>query len=917
MRKSRAVALRLRSFFRPRRAEVEFNAELESHIALHIDESIRAGLNPEEARRQALLKLGGAEQTRQAHRDRRTLPGLESLLGDTRFSLRQLRRSPGFAITVILTLALGIGANLAVFQLLYSVLFAQLPVAQPQQLHSLHAVPSPFDGEWFFSYPAYRRLRAATPQQAPVFARSGFGVGVLQQADGATTRDDFQLVSDNFFTVLGLAPAAGRFFLDGEDERPQSEWPVILRYGYFKQRFAADPSVLGKRATFNGIPIVVVGVAPEGFTGVVPGQAPDLWLPLAAQATLHFGTWFDSLGPGHNVDLDHSWLPQPTIFWLWTMARTPKGIEPGAAAHWTSALAPDLAVIAAAHKDPHDRARILSTPVSLISAAHGEGSLARYYSSPLLILMAMAAVILLVGCLNLANLQMARLLQREREIATRIALGATRVRILRQVATEALVLALFGGALALAAGRACTSLLLHWASGRGEVLPIDAHIGLAATALGAALLLAALASFGLIPAWQMTRKSFATASRARIGSLASQSKSARRWSNILLAAQVSFSLLLLCSAALFAQTLRNLSRVDAGLDREHILTVHIDMRSTGFADQQASLTSFYDSVLQQLEALPTVTNAAVHMCTIPNCGWNTAIHVFGSPDLAESQLHGEEDHIGLGYFQTLGIPLLQGHDFTREDTPKSQPVAILSRSYARKLFGDASPLGHRIGYSGPPLDHEYLIVGEVADARVDGLHASAPPMAYFSLRQRPDPVQSIQVRVHGPLNTLPTEIRDTLHRLAPALPVPEIVPLDVAFSDGLSTEELLARLTSVFGALTLALAALGFYGLLSFRVARRTSEIGIRMALGATRVQVQTLFVMQTLAILLAGLVPGAALSLVMAWLARKLLYGAAAMNIGALAFAVCVLVAVGLLATFIPARRAASIDPMHALRAE
>jgi predicted permease len=917
MRKFRALMLRLRGVFDRHRGERDFNAELESHIALHTEEGIRAGLDFAQARRQALIHLRGAEQTRQAYRDRRTLPVLESLLGDTRFALRQLSRSPGFAVTVILTLALGIGANLAVFQLLYSVLFAELPVQRPGQIHSLHAVPSPFDGEWFFSFPAYRRLRAATPEQAPVFARSGFGVGVLQQSDGSATRNEFQLVSDNFFAVLGLQAAAGRFFLDGDDQRIPSEWPVILRYGYFKQRFAADRSVVGKRAVFNGVPIVIVGVAPEGFTGIVPGEAPDLWLPLAAHGTMRFGTWFDSLGPGHNVNLDHSWIDQPTIFWLWTLARTPQGSQAAARAHWGSAIAPDLHVIAEASKDPRDRTRILSTPVSLVSAAYGEGWLAAYYRSPLVILMAMAAVILLVGCLNLANLQMARLVEREREIATRIALGATRTRILRQVVIEAFVLAVCGGLFAFAAGRASTSVLLRWASGRGEVLPVNAHIGLAATALGAALLLLALAGFGLIPAWRMTRKSFATASRARVGALASQSKTARRWSNLLLAAQVSLSLLLLSSAALFAQTLRNLSRVDAGLDRAHVLSVHLDMRSTGFASRQTNLSPFYDSILEQLRALPDVTDAAVHMCTIPACGWNTALHVYGTPDLAESQLHGEEDHIGLGYFQTLGISILQGRDFARQDTPKSEPVAILSRSYARKLFSDRSPLGHRIGYSGPPLDHEYLIVGEVADARVDGLHAPAPPVAYFSLEQRPDPVQAIELRVHGPLNTLPAEIRHTLYRIAPALPVTEIVPLDDEFSGNLSSEELLARLTSVFGVLSLALAALGFYGLLSFRVARRASEIGIRMALGATRGQVQTLFLAETLAILLIGFVPGAVLSLIMASVARKLLYGAATMNGWAVAFSVCVLVAAGLVATSIPARRAASIDPMQALRGQ
>ncbi len=917
MNKLMSIFSRISNLFSRTSLDREIESELQSHIELRIEDNLAHGMSPEHARRDALARFGNPTVTKEHVVFADAAVVLGSVWDDTRYEFRQLRKSPGFATTTVLTLAIGIGANLAIFQLLYGVLFAHLPVKQPAELYSLHTVQSPFDAEWFYSFPAYRRLRQATQKDAPVFARSWFGTGVLQETDGATSRIEFQLVSDNFFSVLGLAPSAGRFFLDGDDQREQSEWPVILRYDYFKQHFAANQPVLGKRSTFNGVPIVIVGVAPKGFSGVVRGQAPDLWLPLAAQATNRFGTWFDSLGPGYDVDLDRSYLNQASIFWLWVLSRTPDGVKPVAPARWTSALAPDLSLLAAASKDTRDRTRILSSQVKLISAENGEGSLAKRYSRPLIILMAMAVVILLVGCLNLANLQMARLQQREIEIATRIALGASRTRVLRQVAIETVVLAGVGGVLAFATGRAASSLLLHWASGREQTIPIDPQIGAAAALLGTALLLGALAGFGLLPAWHMTRKSFSTASKARVGQLSGQSKAGRRWSNLLLASQVSFSLLLLCAAVLFAQTLRNLSRVDAGMDRDHVLTVHLDMRNTGFAEHQNNLPSFYDTVIQQLKALPMVRDVAVHMCTIPNCGWNTAVHVFGSPEIAEAQLHGEEDHVGVGYFRTLGIPILQGRDFGQEDNQRSQRVAILSRSYARKLFGDESPLGHWVGYSAPPGDHQFLVVGVVADARVDGLRSDAPPVAYFPIDQRPAPVSSVEVRVRGPLSSLPAEIRESLYKLAPALPVTEIVPLDLEFDDGLSTEALLARLTSIFGALTLALAALGFYGLFSFRVARRTSEIGVRMALGATRSQVRALFLGQTLKIMVAGLIPGAVLAVGTSYFARKILYGTGRMDIWALGFAVVILAAVGMLATLVPAHQAASIDPMRALRSE
>jgi ABC-type antimicrobial peptide transport system permease subunit len=302
------------------------------------------------------------------------------------------------------------------------------------------------------------------------------------------------------------------------------------------------------------------------------------------------------------------------------------------------------------------------------------------------------------------------------------------------------------------------------------------------------------------------------------------------------------------------------------------------------------------------------------MCTIPNCGWNTAIHVYGEA-LPEAQTHGEEDHVGLGYFQTVGISLLQGRDFTTLDTEHSQKVAILNHAYARKLFGNANPIGRWVGHQEGKRD--FLIVGEVADALVDGLRAPAPPFAYLSLNQNPAPVSTIVVRAQGSLQRLPAEIRDTLHALAPGLPITEIVSSDLEFHDGLSTEQLLAKLTSVFGALTLAMAALGFYGLLSFRLARRTSEIGIRIAVGATRAQVAALFLRQTMAILLAGAIPGLALALVTGHMARKLLYGAGTMDLWAIGLAFCVLAATGVIATLVPAHRAASIDPMQALRNE
>ena len=847
------------------------------------------------------------------------LPSLDRLLQDFRYAVRQMRKSPGFAVTVILTLAIGIGANLAVFQLLHAILFAELPVERPSELYSVQAVRSPFDEQWFYSYEAYQRIRLATAATAPVIARSGFGLGVLQSSGGFSEQAGFQLVSDNFFSVLGLRPADGRFFVLADDDPAQAEIPVVLRMEFAKEKFGFDPvkhPLAGLKAVLNRVPVVVVGVAPERFSGVVQGHAPDVWMPLSAQATDKFGTWFDSLGPGDDHDLGRPWHNQPGIFWLWVMARIPAGQQQAAANAWTQALQPDLRKIALAPvnstKTQEQRDQILAARVQLISAAGGQGSLSKAYLKPLTVLMAMAGMVFLVGCLNLANLQLARLASRQRELTLRMALGASRWRVLRQLLVEDALLVGLGGALALGTCSAGSTLLLRWASGRGGLIPINLQYGPELLLVGVALLGISLIAFSLLPAWRMTRGAHRAASLTH---KASAGRGSRRWSGLLLSGQVTLSLLLLSMAILFAQTLLNLSHLDAGLDREHVLSVHLGLvNGLGDSDDKTGLNR---RILDKLQSLPYVRDAAVARCSIPNCNWHTAFSVFGHPELAESQLHGEENHVSATYFHTLGIPLLQGRFFDSRDRRDTQKVAILNHAYATKLFGTENPVGHYIGYKAAPGDHDFLVVGEVADAHLDGLRQAVPPVAYLSLEQSTALAENYEIRAVGPPQNIAADIRQAMQSVDPNLPIDEIEPLEADFTDGLATENLLARLTAIFAGLTLALAAIGFYGLLSFHVQRRTSEIGVRMALGSTRLQVQNLFLRQTLWILIAGLVPGIVLTVMLGHSARSLLYGVRETNPWTLLLAVTVLVACGLLATLLPARRAASVDPMAALRTE
>lgn len=896
-------------------ATKQLKDEIDFHIDQQTNEFIAAGMPPQEACHAEIWTFGNITAVKEQATESWGCSWLDRIMQDLRYSVRRLRRSPAFALTVVATLALSIGANLAIFHLLHAVLFAPLPIAQPTELYSLRAVKSPFDGQWFFSYPAYQRLRESTQNAAPVIARSGISEAIVQSETGSSARVRFQLVSDNFFDVLGLRPVIGRFFAPGDEQIGQSPAPAVLRYGFWKQSLGADRSVLRKRFLLNNVSVVVVGIAPERFSGVVAGQAPDFWLPLTAQASGRFRTWFDSLGPGSGANIDAPYMEQASVFWLWVLARIPDDAQSSVAESWTRSLAPDLALLVDAAKNTSDREQILQAHVRLVSAAGGEGTFRQDYSEPLVVLMAMAGLVLLVGCVNLANLQLARLLSRQRELAVRSALGAGRLRILRQLFAEDLLLVIIGGILSFIVSRAGSVLLLRWASGNGPSIAVDMSMDWQLLALSAALLAIVSFCFSVLPTWQVTRGNLADDIRTRSTSSTTPGTGAHKWSAWLLVGQVTFSLLLLGMTGLFAQTLLNLDRINAGLDREHVVSVHLDFTSGGYDENE--LSNLHSRLLAGLRELPGVRNAALQRCAIPGCVWNTAIHIFGHPELPEKQLHAEENHVGAGYFHTMGIPILQGREFAERDLPTSQPVAILNRTFSRKLFGDESPIGRRIGYEGPPHDADYLIVGECGDALVDDLRSPAPPVVYFSADQRPSSVGTIVVRASGPLEPLYPAIRASLLSVDSRLPITEIVSLDADYAHGLSREFLLARLTSVFALLALALAALGFYGLLSFNVTRRTAEIGIRISIGAAPAQIRSMIFREIGSILVAGILPGIFLTELVARAVRALLYGSASIDIWALAFAIGLLATTGMLAGLIPAQRAATIDPVRALRRE
>ncbi|KAA6461808.1 FtsX-like permease family protein [Acidobacteria bacterium AB60] len=895
-------------------ARQNLSEELQAHLQLAIADRVARGEDPAHARAAALRELGNTPLIQDVARLHRGGQGLESLLHDTRYALRQLVRAPAFTATALLTLALGIGANLGVFQLLYAVILANLPVPHPEELVNVHLARTPFDQSWTISYPAYQRLRAATPD-IPLMATAYAGSATLQLPNHSPIDVSLAPASDNYFSTLGVVPAVGRFFAQTDEAIGQAEWPAVLRYDFARNTFGSAQQAVSEHFLLNGRAFVVIGVASSTFLGDHTGFAPDLWLPLAVQSTGAFAFSWDSLGPGHDVSLGKPWSNQPTIFWLALTARIPPERRATVLAHWDQVFANDREVMAEATADPAARAALLHVKTQI--APLSENGMRKKFTVPLTLLMALSASIFMVGCLNLANLQLARLHARAHELSVRVALGASGGRLIRQVVLQDTLLVIGGSVCAFVVAHAASRMLVRWASNRNSVFTFDLHPNLPFAALGVGLMLLSLLFFSILPTLIVIRTGVAKAagSRAKVAGV-SQTARQRFGSNVLLGTQVSLSLLLSTMSACFAATLVHWETADVGMDREHVLVVHPDLHQPRYTEHTESLPLLYRQIQERLQALPGVRSAAVGMCGGIHCGWITALYAHDRRELTDAQAHGQEDHVSPGFFATVGIPILRGRDFSPGDTRNTQLVAIISRSYARQLFGEADPIGKWVGYE-PANNRKFLIVGEVADARVNGAQRDAPPIVYMDINQNPAPANSIRVRAVGDPRQLSETVRRALERVDPALPVREILPLSSELNGDLGTEKLLARLAALYAALTLLLVAVGFYGVMSSRTARRKSEFGIRLALGATRRHIQMLIVRQTARILLAGILPGAVLALLAVRTAAHLLYGSVGANALLILAAALVLALAGSLATLLPARRAALADPLETLRSE
>jgi len=831
------------------------------------------------------------------------------LAQDFRYALRQLRKSPGFTAVAVLTLALGVGANTGVFTLVNAVLLKSLPVPNPEQLYLVADNP-PHGGR--FSYPMFQEARAAMPRGSeltgmswPATFYASFGGGQPEMVTG-------QLVTGNYFPTLETHSELGRL-LGEEDDRVVGGSPVaVISYACWERRFGRDPNVVGRKLVVNGMPLQVVGVAAQGFLGTHVGAAPEFWSPTAMQAAVRYGQHYSE---SSDAKSDQPWLPQGNIRWLRFMVRAKnrKAVSPALAA-LNQVFQVKLEQSAAGIKDPQERKALLRERLELKPGGHGlTTSYLEDFAQPLLALMAMVGIILLIACANLANLLLARAAAREREIALRLSIGASRTLLVRQLLVECILLSVCGTVLGSVVAHWLCKILPRWASSSRSPIPLslapDAHV---LWFSAAAAVLTGIA-FGLAPAFAGTRVEPMHALKA--GGRATPTGGAG-WTlkQTLVALQVALSLVLLVGAGLFMRTLRNFTKLDPGFDRDHLVNVWFDTHLGGYS--QAQLPSLYQRLIERVETLPGVRSAALVNCEIASgCGDASDIYLPGVSH-SNGETDAQQRRVSQEFFATAGIPLIEGRSFADFDSEKSPAVAVVNQAFVREFLHDKDPIGHYFGYDAE-RPYNTQIVGVVKDSRVNDIHESAPPTIYHSLAQDVVDVESLLVRTGGDPAQLIPQVREAVRSVDPNLPIGSAGTVAELISNSLAQQRLIARLTSIFGALALGLACLGLYGVMSYTVMHRTSELGIRLALGATPRGVLWLVMRQSLALAGTGIVAGLFLSFLTAHTVSSLLFGLSPYDPATMTAAATGLLAVSLASGLRPAWRAATVDPMVALRYE
>ena len=840
---------------------------------------------------------------------------------DFRFGARLLRRSPGFTFTALVSLALGIGGATAVFSLVNAIVLRSLPVPNPQQLHQVEVQAPGREFGGILSGPTFIQMRDALAAQnaGELFAATSPQGMQLQPGGGETPmRGNVQLVSGEYFTALRQQPQAGRLLTPADNVTVGAHPVVVISDGYWRRRMNAAPDAVGRNVLINGANFTVVGITRPRFFGTTLGlRSPDAWIPYTMQAAVRYSA---NASSSDNADTRKPWPPQPDIEWLTVFARIPDGIPAARAVETMTATyrhEREAALSASATAD--DRSAIQQRGIRLEDASAGVSSLRDGASKPLFVLLAMVGVLLAIACGNVAGLLLSRAAGREREIAIRLSIGAGRGRLVRQLLAESLLLAVAGGLLGITfAVWARDALLALMVNVGSSTTPIDLNTAIDWRVLGFSLGVSAVTGLacGILPAIRGSRVAVAESlkqqSRGAVGS--DGGRRGMLVGKALVTAQMAFCLLLLVVAGLFARSLQSLTRTDVGFDRDRLLTARVDVRGAGYADDER--LALYRRLIARLEALPGVQAVSFSgNGPLANSSRISSLAVEGYTPGPDERLRTNEEVVTERYFATVGLNLIEGRFFIAEDRAPGAHNTIINATMARRFFPGQSAIGKRWSYGGPIDRDANVIVGVVEDARYVNLRVAPPNMAYRLVDAAPDEVLSdLEVRTAGEPGALTASVRQALTEAEPRLPIVEVVPLGDRIERGVSQDRMVARLTSMFGALALLLASLGLYGTISYGISRRVAELGLRMALGADRGTVLWMVLREALALVATGAVIGLPLAFLAGRSMQSLLFNVRAADPWSFAGGAVLLVAVAALAAYLPAHRASRIEPMVAL---
>jgi predicted permease len=910
----RRFITRLINVFRPGRAEDELARETAAHLALIEDEYRRRGMTPDEARLEARRAFGGVEQMKDRHRDARSIAWLDDARRDVQYAARSLRRTPGFAAVAVLTLALGIGANVTIFTLLDAVVLKPLPVPAAGELVMFYengpeGAPDPTGGSGRylrFSYPRFQRLEAALGSLGSIAAVTRSSLFTVR-FPGATTPQflNAQLVSARYFETLGVSAARGRV-LTLEDAGDQPAPVAVISDGFWKRMMGATDAAIGQTLVVNGVTVTVVGIAPPGFVGMWTDREADLWLPVALQHALRYQNNTSSYG---RYDGDASWLSEDLVAWLNLVGRVTPANQPRAIARLKAANHEGVADLAQRLENPKERTGTLAHTLVLEPVSRGFSGLRAQFSDALFALTGMVGVVLLVTCANVANLLLARAVGRAREVGIRISLGATTGRLARQCLAESLALALTGGACGALFGAWASGLVAHEVLGRSNLPRVfSPDVRVLAFALGLSLVTAVV--FGLAPALRAIQvgriAAIGTSQRQAVGQVTTKGMQS------LVVFQLALSVVVVFAAFLLGRTLINFTRIDPGFSSEHLVTASFDPITSGY--ESAQYAPLARRLVAAARTVPGVVSASASRCgLVAGCSTSSSVRLEGAAETVSSNMNW----VGPGYFLTAGIPRVAGREFDERDDEHGTRVAIVNESIARRYFPGQHPVGRRLAYA--QLDIE--IVGVVRDARTQTLHEPPVPMIYFPIDQRPaarnTAITNLDVRVAGDPRQAIAAVRDAIRRAEPGLLLEDVASMSARLERDLNRERLVAYLAFSFGLLTLLLASLGLYGVLSYGVARRTQEIGVRMALGARRSEVMASVLKGSLKLTLAGIVLGLVASAAIARYLSGMLFGVTPLDPLTFVAVSGTFLLVMTLAAYLPARRATRVDPLVALRCE